>query len=734
MKNKLIKALYGAMAAAMFAGVLTPMTVLADGYTGWKEEDGKLYWYENDVKQGYDANNLEYRGKEIYDPGTNAWYWLDNVQGGAKAVSKDVYQESQADDAGNMGKWVRYDANGLMIKGWSTNENGTYYFDPVYGTMIKGWRNINGVDYRFDDATGVLQESTGGVEGNANGWRVIDGVEYWYENGVRQGTEGRGKEIYDPGTNAWYWLDAIDGGKKAVSKDVYQESEAGAWADREDGTGKWVRYDASGHMIKGWSTNENGTYYFDPIYGTMAKGIANIDGVNHKFDVNTGIYLGEVQVSTRLSWRNKEYYQQNADGTYRSRTVYEHNANGKTVKSTSYVGNNVKWVEKDGSKYADYYYSNSKEEMLISSEYTYEYDATGERTKRTSTSYSFNVDENGIRTPYKYAEHLYTYKNGEYSSSVSVYYNSDGSISSKYETTYDDRGNETKDLYYRVKDGELQLYRTYTYEYDGNGYLAKEYCDYADESYTDSVTEYVCDAEGNVLTMTQYEGGEKTYVTNYTYQNGNLVWFETVDVSDNHVAYREEIDYDANGNKTEQREFYDDYNYDTDTYELVLNYKYTYEYNANGSETLRNSYDYDYNYETESWEENHNSYAVTTYVNIGNYEYTKEYDSYSGHYRYGEDGKVVWSSDDKDPWAYSYGYAYEYNENGSQTQYYSYTNDENYQKVLSYRTENYQMNRGKAEQVGQTYIYTSGSTFDKDNNKQYDTIYEYEVYERTYTN
>ena len=41
-----------------------------------------------------------------------------------------------------------------------------------------------------------------------NGWYEENGAKYWYENGVRQGTEGRGKEIYDPGSDAWYWLDA----------------------------------------------------------------------------------------------------------------------------------------------------------------------------------------------------------------------------------------------------------------------------------------------------------------------------------------------------------------------------------------------------------------------------------------------------------------------------------------------------------------------------------------------
>lgn len=244
---------------------------------GWVEENGKKYWYENGVKQGTTG-----RGKEIYDPDSDAWYWLDAVQGGAMTVNKDVYQESAAgqwaDRPDGTGKWVRYDENGHMIKGWQTTEKGTYYFDPTFGTMAKGVTEIDGVPCAFDQSTGI---------GLDKQWVTINGADYWYENGVRQGLEGRGKEIYDPASDAWYWLDAVDQGKKATSKDVYQESEAGQWADRPDGTGKWVRYDAQGHMIKGWSADKR--YYFDPIYGTMAKGDAVIDGRTYHFDKNTGI-------------------------------------------------------------------------------------------------------------------------------------------------------------------------------------------------------------------------------------------------------------------------------------------------------------------------------------------------------------------------------------------------------------------------------------------------------------
>ena len=265
---------------------------------GWKTEDGNDYWYEDGVKQGTQG-----RGKEIYDPETDAWYWLDSFSGGQIAKSKDVYQESKAgifgdnkvykedgtiDVDANTGKWVRYDSDGHMVKGWSENSNGKYYFDMTYGTMAKGYATIDGKEYYFNPDTGVLErEITDGISGDFTGWKNIDGADYWYENGVRQGystdVNYRGKEIFDSSSNAWYWLDNVDGGRKAVNKDVFQESQA----DDNGNKGKWVRYDGEGHMIKGWSADNN--YYFDFTYGTMYKGWHNIDGTYYYFDEVTGV-------------------------------------------------------------------------------------------------------------------------------------------------------------------------------------------------------------------------------------------------------------------------------------------------------------------------------------------------------------------------------------------------------------------------------------------------------------
>lgn len=253
--------------------------------------DGRYYFYENGVMAA---------SKEAYVNG--AWRWFD--ADGSMAVSKDVYQTSSG------GKWVRYNENGEMIKGEDYRYGGWYYFEPITGTMmkgpvmledgrrvfydtitgqmLKGTHTINGQTYVFDESDGNLISGQDTLF-----WVEIDGKKYWYEDWQRQGWDPaneayRGKEIYDAASDAWYWLDNVQQGAMAVSKDVYQESYS-AYPDREDGTGKWVRYDENGHMVKGWQTTAAGTYYFEIITGAMAKGRVAIDGIDYYFSEVTGI-------------------------------------------------------------------------------------------------------------------------------------------------------------------------------------------------------------------------------------------------------------------------------------------------------------------------------------------------------------------------------------------------------------------------------------------------------------
>ncbi len=186
-------------------------------------EDGKQYWYENGIRQGVMGDkgnvfrdNLE-RGREIYDRESDAWYWLDAKYKGAKAVNKEVFipyiyrneeeilsdwawlgsvsalsnrtaeivekvggevvdlsdqvQKSiRSHGAGAMasdGKWVRYDSEGRMIKGWykvqgddeilyPDQAGNVYYYDRQTGLMAKGTVTIDGVEYTFDKVRGYL--------------------------------------------------------------------------------------------------------------------------------------------------------------------------------------------------------------------------------------------------------------------------------------------------------------------------------------------------------------------------------------------------------------------------------------------------------------------------------------------------------------------------------------------------------------------------------------------------
>ncbi len=220
----------GVMAAALSIApsMTASATSVSERHLEWEyDENGKAYWYENGVKQGtYDdtqgilgtdpaTGEATNRGREIYDPASNAWYWLDSCYNGAKAVSKEVWMPYTYQDELVMaesgtgremmknsyslsnynellqqswfpstrlsemverqmltrsGKWVRYDENGKMMKGWVTIEGdlakiypdqagNTYYYDTVTGSMVKdGYFIIDGYWNTFNE-NGVLVAS-----------------------------------------------------------------------------------------------------------------------------------------------------------------------------------------------------------------------------------------------------------------------------------------------------------------------------------------------------------------------------------------------------------------------------------------------------------------------------------------------------------------------------------------------------------------------------------------------
>lgn len=135
-------------------------------------------------------------------------------------------------------------------------------------------------------------------------WEYSFDGDYWIENGRRQGVYGdpknitdtiygieRGREIYDPESDAWYWLDACYGGARARNKEVwfpyvFQGEKPGSTQ------GKWCLYDGAGGMVKYIAVSIEpdydemylpipGTYrkrirFYHPITGAMMKGTVRL--------------------------------------------------------------------------------------------------------------------------------------------------------------------------------------------------------------------------------------------------------------------------------------------------------------------------------------------------------------------------------------------------------------------------------------------------------------------------
>ena len=192
-----------------FAMLLSAVPVHALDHLVWKEEGGKQYWYENGTRQGMmgDPKNITdtvygyERGREIYDPASDGWYWLDAIYNGAKAENKEVwmpyiYQSDMAAGINKEGKWVRYNADGKMVKGWYTpvgtdallypeQVGNLYYYDLITGQMVKGDYAIDGTLYHFDEVTGILADINYGWDFPDRVWDFLDTFIFGY--GLRYG-------------------------------------------------------------------------------------------------------------------------------------------------------------------------------------------------------------------------------------------------------------------------------------------------------------------------------------------------------------------------------------------------------------------------------------------------------------------------------------------------------------------------------------------------------------------
>ncbi|MBR2811634.1 MAG: InlB B-repeat-containing protein [Solobacterium sp.] len=230
---------------------------------------------------------------------------------------RDAESISLETDHIDLGVGERYDLNPVILpdeRAYETSSSDAEVAEVKDGTVIAKGMGSCEIRVFVTNSNGTVVSTTLQVDVTHNSLDCVfvesGGRRYWYENGEIQGTENdpngvwadgvnRGREIYDPATDAWYWLDADSGGAAAANKEVWMPYEING---EESATGKWVRYDAYGRMIKGWYTVEGdqvalypaqagNEYYYDPVLGGMVKGWVEIDGVQHHFDEETGIYV-----------------------------------------------------------------------------------------------------------------------------------------------------------------------------------------------------------------------------------------------------------------------------------------------------------------------------------------------------------------------------------------------------------------------------------------------------------
>lgn len=226
--------------------------VSAESKNGW--DQGRQHYYENGEMV---------RSREIYDRQDGNWYWIDGD--GTVARNKDVYLRS------NGGKWVRYDANGHMIKGEDYRYGGWYYFDRHTGAMAKGMTFVpsNGGKWVYYDwITGKM----------AYGERLVNydaAHTGWYHFDEHTGAMTHGF-YYNASQHKWVCYDPVSGqmlhGQHAVN---------GHWYDFDDTTGA-VKYGFVYHA------KQQKWVFYDRRMGWMLYGEQPIDGAWYLLDANTG--------------------------------------------------------------------------------------------------------------------------------------------------------------------------------------------------------------------------------------------------------------------------------------------------------------------------------------------------------------------------------------------------------------------------------------------------------------
>ena len=265
--------------------------VNADGNvkTGWVNDQNHWYFVNNDAtcKQGW----YKYYGKWYYLDANDVTYPSSAVTNQAKEINgiKYHFDENGAIKTGWINDddhWYFYDGNASLVSGWYKYYGKWYYLDAnnetyPYAAITNQVREINGVKYTFDE-NGAIK----------TGW-MLDGNDWHYYD--QNGNKCTGW-VYVK--NQWYLLN-----NDGVMQTGWQRV-----------SGKWYYLDSSGAMLhdtyfEAFYFTSSGALRSDSVYDSMTSRASGYSSAtNYLILVDTAncrvaIYQGSVN-----NWNNIHYY------------------------------------------------------------------------------------------------------------------------------------------------------------------------------------------------------------------------------------------------------------------------------------------------------------------------------------------------------------------------------------------------------------------------------------------
>lgn len=157
------------------------------------------------------------------------------------------------------------DGAGNLVRGWFSDQTGTYYFSPKDGSIARGQCMVDGADYYFT-AEGIKM----------TGWVVLGDRRYYYEpsnNGIMK------REWFSDAEGHFYFFDRTDGHMLTGDQVI-------------DGARYW--FGADGIRVTGMTAREDGTYYYDTATGQLMYGFITLSDKTYYADetghIVTGVY------------------------------------------------------------------------------------------------------------------------------------------------------------------------------------------------------------------------------------------------------------------------------------------------------------------------------------------------------------------------------------------------------------------------------------------------------------